>query len=124
MRKIRFVRLLRNELMEFGYAIDIAGKLWCGFNSNWDDKKVQQEGQLGPVGLCCCCDGRVFSGWTCLSEKKDFTRDIHTSCVILPEQEKIFTTEFDLKTKRGNEDFNRLAEIFKRRPDFICPVAS
>ena len=124
MKTIRFVRLLRNEGMKFGYGIDQAGKLWGGFTTDWDHHRIYQEGRLGPVGLCFVCGGRVFSGWTCFSEKKDFTRDVCTSCILMPAQEKVFVTEFDLTTEQGNKDWDRLAKIFKRRPSFTYPVVS
>jgi len=69
--QIPFVRVLRFQGMERGFAVDRAGKYWRGFSAVHDENYVMHTAQLGTIGICRCCGDRVYHGWECVNDKKD-----------------------------------------------------
>lgn len=106
---VRFVRVLRQSGMKYGFAVDDTGRRWRGFFASTAPEVILHTANLHDVGICCSCRGRVFSGWECM----DKSEDLCDWCARMPPNDKVFVTACT-KSK-----FDSVLAAFFCRPSFV-----
>lgn len=107
---VRFVRVLRQSGMKYGFAVDDTGRRWRGFYATTKPEIILYTAHLHDVGLCCCCRGRVYSGWECMDKNGG---DLCETCVQLPPSDKVFVTACT------RSKFDSVLAAFFCRPSFV-----